>query len=200
MSTQWCCRILQEEFGPMDFDELQELVLSGTLDRGDLVRRDTEDVWTPASKCLELRATFRKLEPTAESLPARHETTHPTQPEPTLRTRTTRPENLAEEDTSHSASPSSQASDLDAPTTPRQRWIAWSATVGLMLTLFVADRLIAAATPTFPQPRQVREQLAGLHWFLGTGPWSLWECWLLWLDALIVLSFTSGWLTRKLTG
>ena len=88
---------------------------------------------------------------------------------------------------------------MRVPTTPRQRLIEWSATAVLMLVLFFADRLIALATPTFPEPRQVREQLAGLHWFLGTGPWRPWECRLLWLDALVILSFTSAWLTRKLT-
>ncbi len=196
MSTQWFCRILQEEFGPMDFDELQELALSGTLDRGDLVRRDTDDVWMAASKCLELRSTFRKLEPTAESQPTRNETALTTQPEPTSGAHTTGQDHAAEED---APNPATAPSDLSVPTTPRQRWIAWSATAGLVLVLFVADRLIASATPTFPQPRQVREQLAGLHWFLGTGPWSPWECRLLWLDALVILSFGSGWLTRKLS-
>jgi hypothetical protein len=196
MSTQWFCRILHEEFGPLDFDELQELALSGTLDRGDLVRRDTEDVWTAASKCLELRATFRKLEPAAESLPTRNETALSAQPEPTSGAHLARQDHAAEEDTPNPATASSHPSD---PITSRQRWIAWSATAGLMLILFVADRLIASATPTFPQPRQVREQLAGLHWFLGTGPWSPWECRLLWFDALVILSFASGWLTRKLT-
>ena len=196
MSTQWYCRIFQEEFGPLDFDELQELALSGTLDRGDLVRRDTENVWRAASKCLELRATFRKLEPTAESQPTRNETALTTQPDTDSGARTARQDHASEEDT---PSPATASSHPSAPTTPRQRWIAWSATAGLMLVLFFADRLIASATPTFPQPRQVREQLAELHWFLGSGPWSPWECRLLWVDALVILSFASGWLTRKLT-
>lgn len=196
MSTQWLCRILHEEFGPMDFDELQELALSGTLDRGDLVRRDTEDVWTAASKCLELRATFCKLEPTAESLPTRNESGLPPRTASTLGACTTRQDHAAVED---APSPVTASSHLSDPITPRQRWIAWSATAGLMLILFFADHLIASATSTFPPPRQVREQLAGLHWFLGTGPWSPWEYRLLWVDALVVLSFASGWLTRKLT-
>ena len=77
VSTQWFCRILHEEFGPLEIDELRELASSGTLDPGDLVRRNTEDVWAAASKCLELRATYRKLEHTAESLPTRNETAPP---------------------------------------------------------------------------------------------------------------------------
>lgn len=68
-----------------------------------------------------------------------------------------------------------------------------------MLVLVVADRLIASATPTFPQPRQVREQMAGLHWFLGTGPWSSWECGLLWLDSVIVIGFASFQSSKRLT-
>lgn len=196
MSTQWFCRILQEELGPMDFEELQQLALSGTLDRGDLVRRDSEDAWTPASKCLELRATFRKLEPTAEFQPSRNVTALPTRIKTTSEERTTRQGQVSGDDTPREETASS--SRLSEPMTSRQRWIAWSATAALMLALFFADRLIASATPTFPQPRHVREQLAGLHWFLGTGPWSPWEYWLLWVDALVILSFASGWLTRQL--
>lgn len=180
----------------MDFDKLQELVSSGTLGRGDLVRRDNEDVWKAASKCLELRATFRKLEPAANYQPTHNETALPTQPETNSAACMAREDHASEEDTPSQVIASNRLSD---PTRPCQRWIAWSATAALMLVLFFADRQIASATPKFPQPRQVREQLVGLHWFLGTGPWSVWECWLLWADVLVILSLASGWLTRKLT-
>ncbi len=195
MSTQWCCRILQQEFGPMDLDELRELASSGTLSAGDLVRRDSEEVWTPASKCPELRATFGKLEPAVKT-PARHETVEPTRSKMASDERSPTRDDRTEEGSARRMTVTDQRSD---PTTPRQRWIAWSATAGLLLVLFFADRQIATATPTFPQPRQVREQLAAQLWFLGTGPWSRWECRLLWLDTLVVLSFTSVWLTRKLS-
>lgn len=196
MSTQWFCRILQEEFGPMVFEELQELALSGTLGRGDLVRRETDDAWTAASKCLELRETFRKLEPTDQSPPTRHEKKRSARIEPSLAVRPSRQDSVFEE-----ATPSEAIASCDhchPRTTPRQRWIAWSVTVGLMLALFLADRLIASAAPTFPPPRQVREQLAEFSWFLGTGPWSLWECLLLWLDTFIVLGVVSLHLSKRL--
>ena len=196
MSTQWFCRILHEEFGPLEFSELQQLVLSGTLDRGDLVRRETEDVWAAAGKCLELRTTFGELEPAATH-PTAIETSHPIRTETASAARTLRPDHVTEPE--DIASQVTASADVRVPATTRQRWVAWSATAGLMLVLFFADRLTAAATPTFPQPRQVREQLAGLHWFVGTGPWSPWECRLLWLDALVVSAVASGWLTRKLT-
>ena len=180
----------------MDLDELCELASSGTLSAGDLVRRDSDDVWMAASKCLELRATFGKLEPAAKTSAACHETASPVpSKKASNEQRPMRDEPLNEESTRWPIA----SRPLNDPTTPRQRWIAWSATAALLLVLFFADRQIASATPTFPQPRQVRAKLAAQHWFLGTGPWSRWECRLLWLDTLVVLSFTSGWLTRKLT-
>lgn len=188
MSTQWYCRILHEEFGPIDLDELQDLALSGTLDRGDLVRRNTSDVWMAASKCLELRATFGKLAPLADSQPIRHAATSGEG--------TARPEPASEETTSGRAVASQH---VRLSISPRQRWIAWSVTTGMLLVMYLADRLISSAAPTFPKPRQVREQLAGLHWFLGSGPWSHWECGLLWVDALVIISFVSGWITRRMT-
>lgn len=179
----------------MDFDELQDLALSGTLGRGDLVRRETDDVWTAASKCLELRETFRQLEPTDPSPPTRHETKRSAQIEPSSAVRPSRQEPVFEEAT---PSESIVSSDHCRPrTTSRQRWIAWSVTAGLMLALFFVDRLIASATPTFPQPRQVREQLAEFSWFLGTGPWNVWECLLLWGDSFVVLGFVSLHLSKR---
>ena len=196
MSTQWCCRILHEEFGPMDLDELRELALSGTLSAGDLVRRDSDDVWTSASKCPELRATFGKLEPALKTPAVRHATASPVPSKKASNEQSPLRDEPPNEEITRRDVAFQQLSD---PTTPRQRWIAWSATASVMLVLFFADRQITSATPTFPQPRQVREKLAAQHWFLGTGPWSRWECRLLWLDTLVVLSFTSGWVTRKLT-
>lgn len=191
MSTRWCCRILHEELGPMDLDELRELASSGTLSSGDLVRRESEDVWAVASQCLELRATFRN----AKTQSTCSETELSTRTERSSAATTTSQDNVPDEVNPRQAI---APIDLCNRTTTLQRWIGWSATAGLMLVMFFIDRLIASATPTFPQPRQVREQLAKLHWFLGTGPWSAWECRLLWVDALLILLFASWWMTRKL--
>ena len=79
MTTRWCCRLLQEEFGPMDLEELRKLVKSGTLSRSDVVRRETEDVWTVASKCPELRDAF---EPLGDSQKTRHARILPPVPTP----------------------------------------------------------------------------------------------------------------------
>ncbi len=196
MSTRWCCRLLQNEFGPMEFDELLELAMSETLGGGDLVRRETEDVWTAASKCPELRRAFAKDTRLEEARPAQNDPTIPAGTEIRSRDRATEQTRPSER---HTSNQSSVASKATVPMSPRQLWVAWLLTLTLMLVLFFVDRLIDSAAPTFPQPRRVREQLAGLHWFVGTGPWSQWESLLLWLDSLVILSCASTWLTRRLT-
>ena len=179
MTMRWCCRLLQEEFGPMDLEELRKLVKSGTLSRSDVVRRETEDVWTVASKCPELRDAF---EPLGNSQKTRHARTF--QPVPT-------PEAIRLDAPAQPSSVSGTniTAPEVAPPSPRQLWTIWCVTAGLMLLLLFVNWLIASATPTFPQPRRIREQLAAGHWFLGTGPWSQWESVVLWLDSLIVSWF-----------
>lgn len=195
MTTRWCFRILHEEFGPLEFEELVELALSGTLGPGDLVRREAEDVWTAARKCPELQTAFASAEQVTDS----HSQI---EREPLLRAKPTTRVSVREPARRSDTDGGSQIAAMHAvrvPTSPRQRWIVFFLTLGLVLVLFLIDRLIASATPTFPQPRRVREQLAGLYWFLGTGPWSQGECVLLWIDSLVILFFTAWGFTRRLT-
>ncbi len=195
MTTRWCCRLLQNELGPMEFDELRELVVSETLGPGDLVRRETDEVWTVASQCPELRTAL-----------GRQKNSPPTRRQPNHRPIAAQNKITADED-SESLAPQSNsevATPLDVPIrsaeaqSPRQYWMGWCLTAGLLLLLFLLDRFIASTTPTFPAPRQVREQLAVLNWFVGTGPWSPWEYRLLWVDSLVILRFVGVSLSRKL--
>ena len=193
MSTRWCSRIFHEEFGPMEFDELLALALAGTLGRGDLVRRETEDVWTVASMCPELRSAFSTQETVAKVEDQHNEASRPSRSATESAKRATIRMHISVAD-----SGSTIDSDSIRASTSRQRWIVWTTTAGSLFVLFIADRLTASASPTFPPPRRVREQLADLYWYLGIGPWSLWECLLLWLDSLVVIAFISTWLTRRL--
>jgi hypothetical protein len=199
MTTRWCCRLLQNELGPMELDELRELAVSETLGPGDLVRRETDEVWMVASKCLELRSAFTDIQPEVKSQPARSApSNHPPIPSSDQIT--------ANEDFVRQAPlPESEiASPLDAPhrvadsPSPRQYWMGWCLTAGLILLLFFVDRFLATTTSTFPPHRRVREQLAVLNWFMGTGPWSLWEYWLLWIDSLVILRFVSALISRRI--
>jgi len=45
MSSFWCYQLLGEEFGPLTFQELAELVASGTLSEDGLVRREADSQW-----------------------------------------------------------------------------------------------------------------------------------------------------------
>ena len=49
MSSRWYYQLMIEEFGPVPAEQLRELLNSGTLSDGDLVRRESSDVWIPVS-------------------------------------------------------------------------------------------------------------------------------------------------------
>lgn len=203
MSARWCCRVLHEEFGPMDLEELRELAESGTLGPGDLVRRETDDVWKPASKCAELQTIFPAAESAAEmpvKHPRRSQPSVNAQPSPRSEPAIKNPRRTTSEAAAEALIADAETEDEpeEIVSSPRERLIAWPLMLGLMTALFVANRIITSATPTFPQPRRVREQLDGLHWFLGTGPWSGWECGLLWIDSAVILLFVAGWLARRI--
>ena len=46
MSSRWYYQMLMEEFGPVTVEQLRELFEEGTLGDADLVRSETDDVWT----------------------------------------------------------------------------------------------------------------------------------------------------------
>ena len=77
MASEWFCRVLGQEIGPVGFAEMAEMVRSGRLKEDDQVRRKGTSQWAPAGEVIGLFRTARKgpVEP-AETKPAA------TRPEP----------------------------------------------------------------------------------------------------------------------
>ena len=72
MASQWYCKVLGQQMGPLSFPDLVELVRSGTLKEDDPVRRDGRSQWTPAGEVIGLlRAAAKKP---AEAAPPESET------------------------------------------------------------------------------------------------------------------------------
>ncbi len=68
MASQWFCKVLGQEIGPVGFPDLVEMVRSGTLKEADPIRRDAATEWIRAEEVIGLfRATAN--EP-AKALPA----------------------------------------------------------------------------------------------------------------------------------
>ncbi len=174
----------------MALDELRDLAKSGTLSVGDLVRREHEEVWTPAQKISELSSILcgevASSPRDTPSHPVRQVSARRAEAEPPPLVIVSRVTETAECESFESTS-----------LTPRQSWSIGGATGLTMLLLFLVDHQITHWTPTFPQPRDVREQLAGQLWFLGSGPWSVWECGLLWIDALVIAFLVAWWVMPK---
>lgn len=49
MSSRWYYQLMIEEFGPVNTEQLRELLESGTLSDGDLVRQESSEIWIPIS-------------------------------------------------------------------------------------------------------------------------------------------------------
>jgi hypothetical protein len=72
MASQWFCKVLGQEMGPVSFPDMAEMVRSGTLKEDDPVRRKGTPDWIPAREVIGL---FRaaKTQP-AQAAPAAGET------------------------------------------------------------------------------------------------------------------------------
>ncbi len=68
MASQWFCKVLGQQIGPVGFREMVEMVRAGTLKENDAVRRDGTSQWTRAR---EVTGLFRAAE--KESAQARAE-------------------------------------------------------------------------------------------------------------------------------
>ncbi|NQT17184.1 MAG: DUF4339 domain-containing protein, partial [Planctomycetes bacterium] len=81
MASQWFCRVLGQEMGPLSFQDLAEMVRAGTLTDNDPVRRKESSEWTPAGEVIGL---FRAAKSeAAETAPPDSEA--PPEPAPTPR-------------------------------------------------------------------------------------------------------------------
>ena len=65
MASQWFCKVLGQEVGPVGFRDLVEMVRAGTLKEGDAVRRQGTSEWTRARDVIGLfrAAQKQKAEP-----------------------------------------------------------------------------------------------------------------------------------------
>ena len=65
MASQWFCKVLGQEVGPLGFRDLVEMVRAGTLKEGDAVRRQGTSEWTLARDVIGLfrAAQKQKAEP-----------------------------------------------------------------------------------------------------------------------------------------
>jgi len=53
MSSRWYYQLMIEEFGPVNAEQLRELLECGTLSDGDLVRQESSEIWIPISDVRE---------------------------------------------------------------------------------------------------------------------------------------------------
>lgn len=62
LKTQWFCRILNQELGPMSADDLMQLLLDGELAPNDEVKSSTEPEWVPARTVVFLSSSGSNLD------------------------------------------------------------------------------------------------------------------------------------------
>jgi hypothetical protein len=79
MASQWFCKVLGQEVGPVNFPDMAEMVRNGTLKENDPVRRDGTSQWTRAQEVIGLfRAAERqKAEPVTSKAQAKPERVSP---------------------------------------------------------------------------------------------------------------------------
>lgn len=89
MASLWFCKVLGQEVGPVSFQNLAEMVRSGTLKEEDRVRRRGSGEWIPAREVIGLfraaEAQVARAAPAAEKTqvaPAPGKTQEPAQPRP----------------------------------------------------------------------------------------------------------------------
>ena len=69
MATEWYCKIMGDEWGPMSSQELMAVAQRGRLTRNDTVRRGADGTWVRAEVVKGLFTHRLRLRPTATSEP-----------------------------------------------------------------------------------------------------------------------------------
>jgi hypothetical protein len=133
MASQWFCKVLGQEVGPVGFREMAEMVRAGTLKKDDPIRRKGSDQWTPAGEIIGLFRAAGKA--AAETVP----------PEDDARAQ---PQQAAT--SADAAAPS--AAKIPRPAKRRLLWIGGAALVVLSVAAGVW-RWSSPRTPRFPEPR-----------------------------------------------
>ena len=150
MASQWFCKVLGQEVGPVGFPDLAEMVRSGTLKQDDPVRREGTSQWTRAAEVIGLfRAAAKKPEATG-------------------------PEAQAEPKVARAPEETTRAEPPPAPTGPigRRRVLLAGALVCVLVFLVVGVSLWRrTGRPTFPEPAADRPRpVGGTAWEPVLGP------------------------------
>lgn len=171
MTSQWFCKILDEEKGPLELQDLIDMARSGTLREDDLVLPPNSTIWIPSRYVAALAEMKRDQESTPHNSP------------------------VAELYDSYIMNVA-QNEEFGAILTPnsRQRQLSIGV-ISLMIVIIVVgiDSFWLSHPQTmFPQLSRLSRQYPVGHFFFGTGPWSTMELALLWFDcALVIWGFTT---------
>jgi hypothetical protein len=176
MSSQWYCRILDSELGPIGFSDLAEMVRSGSLGEDDLVRQSTQPDWKKARDVIGL---FHAA--------ARSEREHSAE----AKIRTTGSE--------RSGTPATPAPPSRSRGDPGRRRRAQLGRRAMCLIACVAAVFLLFGwsawrwhheSSRFPLPAGLRADPAAGHFFLGLGPLTALEFVLLCVDALFAVGLS----------
>lgn len=166
--------------GPMPFQELVNLIRSGTLSRDSVVRREDDTEWQCVEDVVGLThaARVETDETPMETMSVAH--TQNEQQKSTL----TSEENIK---TFSEPSPTKSffATKLD------RRSIKWFVTTGAIVAAFLICWRWSAERARFPMPSWLKQQTSGEYFFIGTGPWSVVEYGILWFDIVLVTTLLS---------
>ena len=133
MASQWFCKVLGQELGPVSFREMAEMARAGTLKEDDPVRREGTSQWTRAGEVIGLFRAAAKERPQAP------------------------PQAKAEPQPAQAPSQTKEAQP--PPTGPqriglRQVFLAGGLVVGLLLLVVAVSAWRANRRERFPEPSQ----------------------------------------------
>jgi hypothetical protein len=133
MASQWFCKVLGQEVGPVGFRDMIEMVRSGTLKEDDPVRRQGTSKWTRAREVIGLFRTAQKQAP--ETVPSQARAKPERAPPPTA----------------------AQAGERPAAKPRRIRRRRVLLTSGIVLAFFVLTALVSVwrsrQSERFPEPQ-----------------------------------------------
>ncbi len=131
MASQWFCKVLGQEVGPVGFADMAEMIRAGTLKEDNPVRRKGSSQWVPAGEIIGLfRVAGKKA---AEPVP---------------------PEPQAEPEPAPSSGDAPEPSVEEPPRLGRRGWLWLGAAVLVVVSVAAGVwRWAAWSTPRFPEPR-----------------------------------------------
>ncbi len=205
MPTQWFCRILDTDFGPLAFAELKELADSGTLGQHDLVRGDDSHQWESARGVPGLFGGAATSKPAPRTLrpPPQPESDAPASPDERVAPEMVENARVdsavpvaGELPAAERQPPPAARPRAPAPAAPPMRvnppwnWrrigIAAAIFASLALAVAVADRIQYRRAMRFPPPIAERLRQPVGHFLWGWGPLSDAELVVVFADIVVV--------------